>query len=140
MADFLEVDVELINDKMKFSCRAGDNPPVIADYIPPLGDKEGYMPLELFLISLASCLGGTVAPLLRRMKKNLSKLSVRAKGLRKTEHPTGFSKIILDISIVSDDVTNDDVEKAVRMSSSTFCPVLSMLKKDIEIEINHAIK
>jgi putative redox protein len=69
MSTTLEASVELINDKIQFAGTAGTQPRIITDYTPPLGDGRGYLPLELFLISLATCLGGTIAPILRKMQK-----------------------------------------------------------------------
>ncbi len=139
MPTILESRVDLINDRMKFSCISGDNPAIVTDYIPPLGNNEGYMPLEVFLISLSACLGGSVAPFLRRMKKNVSGLSISARGIRKDEHPTGFSKIILKISVTSDDIESADMDKVIKLSEDTYCPLLSMIRSNVEVEINHEI-
>jgi hypothetical protein len=54
MGNILNASVELIGGRMKFRGVAGGNPEIITDYIPPMGDGEGYMPLELFLVSLSS--------------------------------------------------------------------------------------
>lgn len=58
MSNIVTAASELLNGKMMFKGTAGENPPIVTDYIPPMGDGKGYMPLELFLISLSSCLGG----------------------------------------------------------------------------------
>ncbi len=42
----LEASVTLVNDKIKFSGTAGENPPVAIDYTPPIGDGEGYTSLS----------------------------------------------------------------------------------------------
>jgi len=41
----------------------------LSEYEKSIGDGEGFMPLELLLLSLASCSGSTVVSLLRRMKR-----------------------------------------------------------------------
>lgn len=137
MSDILETKVELINDRMKYSGRAGNNPPIITDYIPPLGDKEGYMPLELFLISISSCLGGSIAPFLRRMGKSINKLTINTQGIRKTEHPTGFSKIIFDIFISSNNISPEDMERTIKLAEDKYCPIISMIKGNVDIEIKY---
>ena len=139
MSNALEVSVKLINEKIKFEGKAGDLPPIITDYIPPLGEGEGYMSLQLFLISLASCLGGTIALLLRRMGKHVKSLGIDAQGTRREQHPTGFEKIELKIFLVSEDVEDEDLKKAVQMSEQTFCPVLSMIKNNVDIMIEYEI-
>ena len=129
----LEASVTLINDRIKFTGTAGDNPPVTIDYTPPIGDGEGYTSLQLFLVSLASCSGSSVALLLRRYRKTVSGLTVTARGIRRETHPTGFTRVDLTFAITSPDVTDADMEKAVRMSEETFCPVWAMLKTTVKV-------
>ncbi|MEW6265717.1 MAG: OsmC family protein [Thermodesulfobacteriota bacterium] len=133
MADQLEVKVDLTNQKVQFTGVAGSNPALMIDYIPPLGDGQGYMPLELLLLSLAACSGSTVATLLRRMKKNIAGLQVQARGLRRDSHPTSFQKIFLEFILHSPDINDSDVQKAIQLSEETFCPVWAMLKNNVEI-------
>ncbi|MDR2907230.1 MAG: OsmC family protein [Bacteroidales bacterium] len=135
----LKADMKLIDEGLKFQTKAGDRPEIITDYIPRLGHNEGYMPLELFLISFGTCVSGVVLPLLRKMQKDIEAYSIHAEGIRETEHPTGFSKIILDIIVKSKNTTTEDVEKVVKMAEDKYCPIWSMLNKDIEIETNITI-
>jgi putative redox protein len=130
----LSVEMKLIDQGLKFQTKAGNNPEVITDYIPPLGNSEGYMPLELFLISFGTCVSGVVLPVLRKMQKNIDEYSMNVKGIRKTEHPTGFSKIILEMFVKSNNTTAEEIEKVIKMAETKYCPIWSMLKNDIEIE------
>ena len=139
MSNTLRVTVENMNGRMKYRCKAGDNPEIITDYIPPLGDSEGYMPLELFLISFATCASGSVAPLLRKMGKKVDAFSATATGVRRTEHPTGFETITLSFSIRSGDVEKEDVDKAIALSEEKFCPVWSMIKNNVEVKTEYNI-
>ncbi|MDR2083850.1 MAG: OsmC family protein [Bacteroidales bacterium] len=138
--NYLNAEIKLIDNGLKFQTKTGNNPEIITDYIPPLGNGEGYMPLELFLISFGTCISGVVLPMLRKMQKNIEEYSVKIAGIRKTEHPTGFNKIILDIFIKSKDITKEEIEKIIKMAETTYCPIWSMLKSDIEIETNVFIK
>jgi len=137
--NFLNVGLKLIDKGLKFQTKAGNNPEIITDYIPPLGNNEGYMPLELFLISFGTCVSGTVLPILRKMQKDIEEYSMTVKGIRKTEHPTGFSKIIFEMFVKSKNTTVEEIEKVVKMSETTYCPIWSMLKSDIEIETKISI-
>ena len=130
----LSVEMTLIDQGLKFQTKAGNNPEIITDYIPPLGNNEGYMPLELFLIGFGTCVSGVVLPVLRKMQKDIEAYSIKAKGIRKTEHPTGFSKIMLEMFVKSKNITTEDIEKILKMAETTYCPIWSMLKNDIEIE------
>ena len=84
---------------MQFTGSLRTLPPITVDYTPPIGDGAGYTSLELFLMSFATCAGTSVLLLLRQMHKTISGLTVTAQGARRTQHPTCFAKITLDIVV-----------------------------------------
>jgi len=131
----INASISLINDRLNFKGIVEGNEPVSIDYIPPLGDNFGYTSLELLLLSLSSCLGSAMLTFLRRMKKNIGGFEINSKGIRKQEHPTGFKTIFMEINIKSQDVTEDDLNKVIKLSEDTYCPVWSMLKGNVEINI-----
>ena len=133
MTEPLEISVRLTNQKVQFSAVAKSNPAITVDYVPPLGDGQGYMPLELLPISLAACSGATVVTLLRKMKKTLSGLEIKAKGLRRDQHPTSFQQIFLAIIVKSKDTRDSDLQKAIQLSEESYCPVWAMLKNNVEV-------
>jgi len=139
MTDSLEVSVALTNQKVQFTGVAQSNPAITIDYITPLGDGQGYMPLELLLISLAACSGSTVATLLRRIGKTVDGLQVKAKGARRQVHPTSFERILLEFRLSSVDATEADLQKAIQLSEETVCPVWAMLKNNVEIGWEYSI-
>ncbi|MGD0753856.1 MAG: OsmC family protein [Bacteroidales bacterium] len=131
--------VVLINDKLNFKGIAGVNNPVSIDYIPPLGDNLGYTSLELLLLSLSSCIGSSVLLFLRKMKKTIAGFEIKSRGLRKEEHPTGFKIIFVEINLKSSDVTVDNMNKVIKLSEDTYCPVWSMIKGNAEIDVKYKI-
>ncbi len=133
MAEQLEVTVNSTNQKLGYTGVLRSLPPITIDYIPPLGDGQGYMPLELLLMSLAACSGGTVAFLLRKMGKNVSGVKVNAKGIRREQHPTSFQRIILEFILTSEDTKDSDIQKAIKLSEESVCPVWAMLKNNVDI-------
>jgi len=135
----LVTSVNLLNDKLLFAGNADGNEPISIDYIPPFGENLGYTSLELFLLSLSSCLGSSVLIFLRRMKKTISGFEIIGHGIRKEEHPTGFRAITLQLIVKSPDVTAEDLEKVVRLSEETYCPVWSMIKENVDIEVKYTI-
>lgn len=137
--ELLNADIRLINNGIKFSCISNGNPEIITDYYPPLGNNEGYKPLELFLISFGTCVSGTIIPLLRMSKKSIEKYSVEIEGTRRNEHPTSFEKIKISILVFSKDLEDLDLEKAIKMSEDKYCPVWAMIKNNVEVEIAHKI-
>jgi putative redox protein len=131
----LTASLRLVNDKLHFEGNVHGNDPVSIDYIPPYGDNLGYTSLELLLLSLSSCVGSAVLIFLRKMKKTITGLEIQATGIRKEEHPTGFKTITLAIRINSKDTTTDDLDTVLKLSEESYCPVLSMVKGNVEINI-----
>lgn len=134
MANQLQFSVDLVNDKVKFIGGLRGLAPISVDYIPPVGDGEGYTSLELFLMSFATCAETSVLTLLRRFGKNIETFRVSSVGVRRETHPTGFTNILLTFEIKSRDIKKADVEKAVLMSEENICPVWSMIKNNVEVE------
>ena len=135
----LRTSINLINEKLHFHGIVDKNDPISIDYIPPFGDDLGYTSLELFLLSLSSCIGSTMLLFLRRMNKTITAFDISSTGIRKEEHPTGFENITLKLNINSQDITQEDVNKVVGMMDD-YCPVSSMLKDDVEIKYEFNIE
>jgi len=135
----LSASICLVNEKLHFKGTVGENDPISIDYTPPLGDNLGYTSLELLLMSLSSCVGSSVLTFLRKMRKTITGLEINATGIRREEHPTCFSKITLNINLTSSDTKDEDLEKVVKLSEDTYCPVWAMLKGNVEVEVRHSI-
>ncbi len=136
----LEVKLQLINEKLKFSAKARSNPEFVIDYFPPFGDGEGYTSLEVFLSSFCSCISSTVLTLLRaKMKKTISALNVVAKGSVREEHPKALTHIAVEMDITSPDVEKSDVQAALTIAEEKLCPVWAMIKGNVEVTVHYRI-
>ncbi len=129
----LNVSVDLINDKVRFSGTANENAPVSIDYTPPVGDGQGYTSLELFLLSLASCMGTAMLLMLRKQQLTVTGCRISAQGTRREEHPTCFDHITVEMEFRSPDATDAHVEQALKITESTICPVWAMIKGNVEV-------
>ena len=134
MGTILTASAELKNDKMLFLGESGGNT-VMTDYIPPYGDGQGFMPLQLFLVSLSACLGGTIQFLAKNMQRNIASLKVSAEGERRQTHPTIFEHIRLSVHVVSDDLTEDEINGMLKKAEETLCPVAAMVKNTVPLEM-----
>jgi putative redox protein len=135
----LQASLILINDRLHFNGIVDNNEPVSIDYTPPLGDSLGYTSLELFLLSLGSCLGSSVLTLLRRMKKDISEFSINMKGIRKTEHPTGFKTIAIEMKISTSNASDAEIAHVLKLSEDTYCPVLAMIKGNVDVTVKSIV-
>jgi putative redox protein len=136
----LAVSIELMNQKVKFACRARDQQPISVDYTPPIGDGEGYTSLELLLVSLATCVGTGVLTLLRKMRKEVSGLRITASGVRRTIHPTSFETIDLDLNLTTKDVTAEDMDKVLKLAEDSICPVWAMIKGNTTVRVKYILE
>jgi len=135
----LNASVTLVNDKLHFKTKVGENEPISIDYTPPLGDNLGYTSLELFLLSLSSCIGSSVLTFLRKMRKTITGFEIHSRGIRREEHPTCFKTILLTIVLKSSDTSVEDLKKVVKLSEDTYCPVWAMIKGNVDVEIEYHI-
>ena len=136
-----EVAVQLINQKVKFTGVSKANPdqPITFDYKPPMGDGEGFNGLELLLMSLSGCSATAVVYLLRKMGKTVSGLEVNAKGVRREQPPIKFEKIHLEFILNSEDIKDDDIQKAIQLAEQSVCPVWQMIKNNVEVVAEYTI-
>lgn len=67
-------------------------------------------------------------------------MKVNAKGSRREQHPTLFQKIFLEFVLSSEDIEDADIEKAIKLSEETYCPVWAMLKNNVEISCKYKIE
>ncbi len=139
MDDQIEAHAALANQKLGFMGQADGLPAIPIDSIPPLGDGEGYTPLDLVLISLAACAGSTIVSLLRKMRKTVARCNADATGVKREEHPRIFESITLCFLVVSPDAEGADIEKAIELSEKKYCPVWAMLKGNVSIQTKYKL-
>ena len=139
MAEQLEVTVESTDQQVRCAGVSRSNTAITMDYYPPLGTGQGYTGLELLLMSLATCSVTTMVFLLRKMGKNISGFKVNAKGIRRDRHPTSLEKIYLTFTVHSGDAQGPDLQKAIKLSEETYCPVWAMLKNNVEVVTEYTI-
>jgi putative redox protein len=140
MENVLEANVKLVNNGLKFECTADNQPPIYTDHPIPPAVAEGYSPIQLVLIGLATCSGGTAVALLRKFRKDVSGFSVEAHGTLREQHPLSFSRIDLAFTVVSADATEDDVKLAVTKAEEKYCPVWAMIKGNVEVAFTVEVK
>lgn len=108
------------------------------------GSEAASRPMELFLISLASCTAMDVESLLSKMRSPADDFRIEVEATRAEEHPKVFTKIHLKYLFWGDNLNEMTLNKAVKMSQEKYCPVTAMLRKSVdityEILINPALR
>ena len=136
----MKVRVGDLQGRMQLKGKGHTDHEVQIDYIPPFGEDDGFTPLELLMVSLASCSGQTIQLLLKKMGKTIEQLEVLAQGNRRMDkHPTIISDINLQFNLKGEKLDAPSVENAIKMSENQFSPVWAMLKSNVAITWKYSI-
>ena len=84
-------------------------------------------PMEIVLEALGACMAMDVVPILRKQHKTVTDFSVTLTAQRAETAPKVFTKIEMDIRLVSPDATIRDLGRAIELSQSKYCSVSMML-------------
>jgi putative redox protein len=102
------------------------------------GNNAGIRPKELVLIALAGCTGSDVVSILQKKRVKLNDFEINITAQQTIEHPKVFASIDLEYIFYGKDIKPTDVERAIELSTTTYCGVSAMLKK--AMPINHTYR
>ncbi len=114
-----------------FEGRSGSGPEVTIDG----SSQAGPSPMESLLLGLMGCMAIDVVMILQKGRVELSSLEVRADGDRNPDQPRYFRRICM--TFVLGGVAAEErpkVDRAIQLSSDTYCSVLHTLRPDLEFE------
>jgi putative redox protein len=112
-----------------------DGHKVIVDATEESGGSDlGPRPKKLMLTALAGCTGIDVIMILKKMKVIPEAFNVIVEGDVTEEHPKHYSKMKVIYQFKGKDLSMDKLEKAVKLSETTYCGVTAAYKKAMEIE------
>ena len=131
----LQVNVRLVDDKVKFLAASNLQPDkeIAFDYVPPVGSGEGFLGLELLLMSFTGCVSTAIVFLLRRMGHSVVDYRMNASAIRR-ENPISLEKIFAEISIDSASIPTADVERAIQQASC-ISPVWLAVKNNVDVSL-----
>ncbi len=130
----MKITLQRINQSVRFEGSNAAGNTVLVEGSPEIGGEgQGMRPMEMLLVSLASCSSMDVVSILKKMRQPLEDLRVEVNGDRATDQvPAVFTKIHLHF-ILKGDLRADRVEEAIRLSVDKYCSVGRMLDKTAEI-------
>jgi len=94
---------------------------------------SGPGPMELMLVSLATCAGSTMRDILTGMRQPFRRLVVRVWGERAPEPPRVWTRIRL-LYQVAGEVVPHRLERAERLTDTRYCSASVMLSQVAELE------
>ncbi|MBU0741815.1 OsmC family protein [bacterium] len=102
------------------------------------GDGSAPSPMEAVLHALAACGALDVVAILEKMRCPPESLRVEIGAERAEDHPRVYTAIRLKY-VVTGDVPEQKLARAIKLSSGTFCSVGAMLGKTAEISYAHEV-
>ncbi|HYF04076.1 MAG TPA: OsmC family protein [Patescibacteria group bacterium] len=93
------------------------------------GDDRAATPMEVMLQAVAACSMTDVLIILNKQRKEVGDFIVHINGERANEHPRVFTKVHLSYLLISADATQEELEKAVKLSHDTYCSASNMFKR-----------
>ncbi len=98
------------------------------------GDDTGMRPIELLLLSVATCTAIDMLNILGKMKIQLSRCEVKIEGTQQEDLPKYFNKMKLKYILSGEGLNQKKAEKAVLLSMDKYCAVSQTLKGRTEFE------
>lgn len=103
------------------------------------GANDGFRPMELMLISLASCTAMDVISILRKKRQEVSHFTVDVQAERATEHPKVFTDILVTYRVSGKAVEEEALVRSIELSLTKYCPAHAMLSQAVTIRHEYEI-
>ena len=102
------------------------------------GKNRGPRPLQLLLMGLAGCTAMDVISILKKKREPLADFQVIVTANQAEGHPAVYDSIHIEY-VISGDVKEASVVRAIELSESVYCPAQAMLSKAAEITSSYRI-
>jgi putative redox protein len=124
------LELESVAQGLRFRAVAGSGQSTILDSGPGMVAPS---PIEMLLISLASCHAMDVIAILRKKRQEVTGYVVEVVGERRAEPPRSFTRIEMVHRVTGRDVSLKALKEAVELSETKYCSVHHSLDPKIEI-------
>ena len=114
---------------MRFDGGAPGKPPILVD-----GDSvAATSPVELLLLSAATCSAADVVSILEKQRVILKSLEVALQGTRREEYPRRFTALRFAFTVAGTGLDETKVRRAIDLSLEKYCSVMASLAPDIRV-------
>ena len=114
---------------------------VVLDGAPENGGRNiGMRPMEMLLIGMGACTSFDVVTILKKARQPIVDCVADVKAERADEIPKVFTKIHVHFVITGDNLSESQVERAVKLSAEKYCSASIMLAKSVIITHGYEIK
>lgn len=103
------------------------------------GNEDGFRPMELLLVGLASCAAMDVISILSKKRQQVTDFQVSATAESAPQHPHVFTHIHLHYTVTGQQIDRQAVTRAIELTETKYCPAYAMLKQAAPIESSFEI-
>jgi putative redox protein len=119
---------------LQFIAQDNENHSIVVDTLKEYGGfEEGFVPIELLLVSLAGCIGMDIVGILKKKGGKIDAFEIRIDGQRAQEHPKKYEKITIDIKCQGE-YKRKDLLRSLELSRDKYCGALATLRSMPEME------
>jgi putative redox protein len=136
----MKVNLKRVDNAFHFSGTGSDFIPVQIDAAESVGGHHaGARPMELLLISLASCSAIDIILILEKQKQMLEIFDISVEGRRReNEIPAVFESLHIHYTF-SGTLQEKKVARAIDLSIDKYCSVTAMLRPKVKITTSFSI-
>ncbi|HNS03872.1 MAG TPA: OsmC family protein [Anaerolineae bacterium] len=102
------------------------------------GKNRGARPLQLLLMGLAGCTAMDVLSILQKKREPVQDFQVTVSGQQVESHPRVFAALHIEY-IITGDVSEKAVQRAIDLSENIYCPAQAMLRPGAVITSSYRI-
>jgi putative redox protein len=134
VARIAEVSMRWLRD-LQFEGSGTGRPSILVD-----GDgKVATSPVELLLLSAATCTASDIVIILQKQRVKLESLDISVRGTRRETEPRRYTAIAFHVAVRGEGADDVKVRRAVDLSLEKYCSVVSSLAPDIALSYDVAI-
>jgi putative redox protein len=104
------------------------------------GKGRGFRPPGLLMYSVASCMGIHTYHELRNAGKDAEAVEVSTSGERRENQPKVFTSITLKMRLKAKDLTDADVQEAIRIALTQSCSIAVMVNNVAPITCEYEVE
>lgn len=129
MANDMTVRAKL-ETNMRFDVETGSGHHILLDAAEHNGGQNvGPQPMEMLLVSLASCAAMDIISILRKKRQDIPAYEVRVWGGRTEEYPRVFVEITVEHIFFGQNIQPEAVKRAIELTEERYCGASAMLGK-----------
>lgn len=120
---------------------SGSGHAVVMDGPPEFGGRNlGVRPMEMLLIGMGGCTEFDVLLILRKARQAVTGCVVELEAERASEDPKVFTRIHAHFIVSGRDLSEKQVERAIRLSAEKYCSASIMLGATAKISHDFEIR